>query len=143
MAGHNVSPTSAAPCRRLCLHGAGVRGPSLTAPRPLGYLRRAELSRSRSQRRHRDHRSPEDLRSRTQEMSDLYSTVPQKEIRLPSGRSSRSPNTVSFSGTVHRGGKAVGRAEKAKRPPGKASQVAVFLWALKGLNLRLPPCEGG
>jgi hypothetical protein len=68
---------------------------------------------------------------------------PKRRFRRLSGRSSRSLNTASFYGTVHRGGKVVGRAEKAKRPPGKTSQVAAFLWALKGLNLRLPPCEGG
>ena len=68
---------------------------------------------------------------------------PKRRFRRLSGRSSRSPSTASSFGMVHRGVKVVGKPEKPKRPPGRASQVAVFLWALKGLNLRLPPCEGG
>jgi integrase len=50
-----------------------------------------------------------------QEMSELYTTVPQREIQA-----------------------AVGAWESG----GKEGK-GVFLWALKGLNLRLPPCEGG
>jgi hypothetical protein len=44
--------------------------------------------------------SPKTCGHATQEMSDLYSTVAQRET------------------------------EKPKRPPGKTSQAAVFLWAL-------------
>src|SRR3954469_23710393 len=54
----------------------------------------------------------------TQEMSDLYSTVPRRKFRRLSGRSSRSPNTASFYGTVHRGGKVVGRAVNRNGHPG-------------------------
>ena len=35
------------------------------------------------------------------------------------------------------------RAENRNGHPGKFRKWPFFLWALKGLNLRLPPCEGG
>jgi hypothetical protein len=79
----------------------------------------------------------------TQEMSDLYSTVPQKEIHAAVGAviSLAKYRELLWNGASWVG--KWGRAEEPKRPPRKISQVAVFLWALKGLNLRLPPCEGG
>jgi hypothetical protein len=73
----------------------------------------------------------------TQEMSELDSTVPQREIQVAVG----AVISLAKSCELMRDNAPWWEGEKAKRPPGKPSQVAVFLWALKGLNLRLPPCE--
>jgi hypothetical protein len=74
-------------------------------------------------------------------MSDLYSTVPQKEIQAAVGAVislAKHRELLRDGASCWESGGKGGKSETATR---EISQVAVFLWALKGLNLRLPPCE--
>jgi hypothetical protein len=82
------------------------------------------------------------------QMSDLYSTVPQREIQAAVGAvislAKYRDLLLDDPRHVHRGVKVVGKPPRAKYDhPKMHSKWPYLLWALQGLNLRLPPCEGG
>jgi len=66
-------------------------------------------------------------------MSELYNTVPQREIQAAVG--------AVISLAKYRELLRNRRAENRNGHPGKFRKWPFFWWALKGLNLRLPPCE--